>query len=130
MRMRRLFFILIFFVLAVASWYAYTQGWFSSMKLKQLQTQASDFLVHEIQNNIRAPEPLRATLESKQAVLTRAGVIKFTNTERATAGLTTLKENAKLDTAAQLKLRDMFTYQYFAHVSPAGIGPSHWPRRR
>ena len=67
--------------------------------------------------------PLRFNGGSSQAKLTIAGVIKDTNRERQNGGLKTLKESAKLDRAAQLKVDDMFKLQYFEHESPSGQGP-------
>jgi hypothetical protein len=53
--------------------------------------------------------------------LTVAGVIEQTNDQRAENGnLPPLAENATLDDIATLRLDDMFTQQYFAHVGPQG----------
>lgn len=50
-------------------------------------------------------------------------VIALTNKNRAANGnLSPLKENSKLDASAEIKLKDMFTKQYFEHVSPTGVG--------
>lgn len=56
--------------------------------------------------------------------LTRAGTIDQTNAQRAQNNLAPLKENRSLDQAAQKKLQDMFSGQYFEHVSPQGVGPA------
>jgi hypothetical protein len=58
------------------------------------------------------------------APLSTNGVIVFTNDARAqNGGLSALTENTVLDKDAQMKLADMFSKQYFEHVSPTGIGP-------
>lgn len=57
--------------------------------------------------------------------LTRVGVIAATNAERQAAGVPVLVENEKLNTAAERKMQDMFTRQYFEHVSPDGHGPGY-----
>lgn len=82
-------------------------------------------IVRNIEKEISAPQPLRAPIVSKPSVvLTKAGVIARTNIERNINGaLPALKENAKLDAAAEIKLKDMFAKQYFEHVSPSGVGP-------
>ena len=77
---------------------------------------------------INAPGPLRLPIQSvapSSSALTASGVITLTNVERAqNGGLPALKENQILDYDAQLKMNDMFTKQYFEHVSPTGVGPS------
>lgn len=70
------------------------------------------------------PSPLRRGGADSAVVLTRAGVVKSTNEERAKFNLLPLHENAKLTKAAELKAKDMFDQQYFEHVSPDGKGPS------
>jgi uncharacterized protein YkwD len=57
----------------------------------------------------------------KTNALTVAGVIAETNGQRAANGdLPPLAENATLDDIATLRLDDMFTQQYFAHVGLQG----------
>lgn len=71
------------------------------------------------------PGPLRSSLEAIQSKpLTRAGVLAFTNSNRATEKLQPLTLNAKLSAAAEDKVSDMFLKQYFEHVSPTGRTPS------
>ncbi|HOX29656.1 MAG TPA: CAP domain-containing protein [Candidatus Paceibacterota bacterium] len=62
------------------------------------------------------------------AGLSSAGVIELTNRERISflgAG-SELKESAKLDRAAEYRVRDMFSKQYFAHESPEGLKMNHF----
>lgn len=82
-------------------------------------------IIRNIEKEISAPHPLRVPIVAKpSAVLTRAGVIARTNIERNLNGaLPALKENTKLNAAAEIKLKDMFAGQYFEHVSPLGVGP-------
>lgn len=77
-----------------------------------------------LKNEILAPPPLRLTQDSVESFLTKAGVISLTNLERENSGLSSLKENAKLNSAALAKAQEMFKNQYFEHVSPAGAGPA------
>jgi hypothetical protein len=81
-----------------------------------------DFLKKEIEKEISTPPPLRVEKEVPEAYLTRAGVIQWTNAQRAKYGLPPLKENPRLDVSAELKVQDMFEKQYFAHLSPSGEG--------
>ncbi len=53
-------------------------------------------------------------------------IISLTNNERSNLGLDKLQENALLNQAALLKAQDMFSNQYFAHTSPAGINSWYW----
>ena len=50
-------------------------------------------------------------------------VIKRTNDERAKVGLSPLTQNPQLSQAAYAKAADMFTENYWAHVSPTGTEP-------
>ena len=53
-------------------------------------------------------------------------IIALTNEVRQQYGLSPLKENTLLDSAAQQKARDMAFNNYFAHFSPTGISPWYW----
>lgn len=54
--------------------------------------------------------------------LSKDNIIQITNDYRTNKGkLSLLKENAKLKLSAEKKLQDMFTNQYFEHVSPTGV---------
>jgi len=69
-----------------------------------------------------------------------AGVVRTTgsatsilaamNRERAAYGLEPLRLNDKLSLAASDRIDDMFAKRYFAHVSPDGIQPFTWARKR
>ncbi|MFA6096619.1 MAG: CAP domain-containing protein [Candidatus Paceibacterota bacterium] len=83
-------------------------------------------IISEIEKEINSPPPLKySNGYNTRTNLTISGVLKWTNDMRnANGGLTALKENAKLDAIAQLRLDDMFKEQYFEHISPSGIGVS------
>lgn len=49
-----------------------------------------------------------------------AGILQYTNIERAAYGLKPLKLNSKLSDSALVKVEDMFNLQYFEHTSPTG----------
>ena len=62
-------------------------------------------------------------INGTSAQLSKDNVITLTNKYRKeSSNLPALKENKKLDLSAQKKLDDMFTNQYFEHVSPKKIG--------
>ncbi len=83
--------------------------------------------LRDIAREIVTPPPLRLAEEAAvETVLTAAGVFRETNAARESAGLTPLTRAAALDAAASLKLRDMFSGQYFEHVSPGGVGVDVW----
>jgi uncharacterized integral membrane protein len=49
-----------------------------------------------------------------------------TNQQRAANNLPPLNLNAELNYSAELKAQDMFSEDYWAHVSPSGIQPWYW----
>lgn len=55
--------------------------------------------------------------------ITRANIINLTNVERQKYGLTTLSENAKLNSAALAKANNMISEQYWDHFGPNGQTP-------
>lgn len=79
------------------------------------------------EKEISVPPPLQLSGEEKgenEAILNSQEVLEWTNKQREKYGLVPLKENAKLNTAAQVKIEDMFQNQYFSHYSPSGKGVS------
>ncbi len=92
-------------------------------RLRQIAQQAVN-AVKQTPGRVSAPGPLRATRQSPSAVLTQAGVLKWTSIARHdNGGLSSLALNAKLNAAAEAKLKDLFAKQYFEHVSLSGVGP-------
>jgi len=64
--------------------------------------------------------PIQSNISVDSSVLTIAGIIEATNKQRTKKGLPALSSNSELNASAQDKLADMFTFQYFEHVSPTG----------
>jgi uncharacterized protein YkwD len=62
--------------------------------------------------------PILSDLEKK-----RADVLRLVNAERSLIGVTTLKQNALLEQAAQEHAEDMAARNYFSHISPEGKTP-------
>ncbi|OGZ00234.1 MAG: hypothetical protein A2945_04360 [Candidatus Liptonbacteria bacterium RIFCSPLOWO2_01_FULL_52_25] len=94
---------------------------FLAPQFRNFEDKILDIAIQEIKKEISAPTPLRIfETPSKEIALTVAGVVQWTNAERATAGLAPLAGNAELNAAAKIRLDDMFQHQYFAHESPSG----------
>jgi uncharacterized protein YkwD len=79
-------------------------------------------IIQETGKQIFVPPPLRSEKENENSSLTKDGVIRQTNLQRAKYGLPELKENSILDESAAKKVEDMFLNQYFAHESLSGLG--------
>ncbi len=84
--------------------------------------------ISRVAKEVITPPPLRSEKPASQPAdfLTNGGIISWTNEFRKENNLAALKENVYLAEAAKSKLNDMFTKQYFEHVSPSGAGPSYW----
>lgn len=96
----------------------------ASLTLPQIKSGINDFIALEftdVGKQILAPPPLRASQEDANALLTVAGVIERTNSQREQNGLPSLQENPRLNTSAAIKAEDMLREQYFAHESPSGV---------
>lgn len=70
--------------------------------------------------------PLSAWLSPDLALAEVKKIIELTNALRLTISLPALVENRQLAQAAWQKVEDMVLNQYFAHVSPAGLGLRNW----
>lgn len=78
--------------------------------------------IEEIKREVITTTPLRATTTSKisKSQITSDMLILLTNKERQKAGLPALGNNDVLDSIALTKIQDMFSKQYFEHISPSG----------
>lgn len=127
MKFRTLFLVLLLAVIGAAGWLFRDQLWSQYNRLQgdvsSVQRSTTDF-VDQIERQIFAPEPLKFPSSDERTFLTVAGVLEDTNDEREKNGLAKLELNAKLSSAAQVKIKDMFANQYFAHESPEGKGPA------
>ncbi len=84
---------------------------FYKEKTVELAKNAGEGITKQVVNQIVTEETFK---------LTNAGVIKYTNKNRADNGLAPLAENATLNKIAEERAKDMFAKQYFAHVAPDG----------
>lgn len=57
-------------------------------------------------------------------------IVYAMNRERAARGLAPLRLETRLSLAAQDRVDDMLSKHYFDHVSPDGINPFEWVRKR
>jgi len=117
---------LIIFAIVLAGiflfWKDFTDFYFNIfVRLPQIEKGLTNFFIEKIEKQIVTPPPLRAAKEAPESFLTKAGVIELTNAQREKYGLPKLKENAKLNLSAELKVKEMFENQYFAHDSPLGV---------
>ena len=58
--------------------------------------------------------------------LSAGGLVAAANAQRGAAGLPLLSYNGALSVAASNKAADMIRNNYWAHVSPSGVGPWYW----
>ncbi len=72
--------------------------------------------VVKLQQEVR-PVPVTVPVPAPEM---QTGILKFTNEERVNTGLKPLAKNVLLDKVAELRLKDLFSKQYFAHESPTG----------
>jgi uncharacterized protein YkwD len=83
--------------------------------------------ISDVKENIKTSEPLKVVdniIRDKNIKLSKNNIILFTNQYRKNNNLPELKENEKLNLSALKKVEDMFSKQYFEHVSPSGVGVS------
>lgn len=105
-------------VIAASGWWYIQQQ--SSLSIDDITTTLQQT------REIIAPPPLRGPRGFVTTTLTRAGVFAETNSQRATNDLPALTASPTLDRAAQAKLEDMLTQQYFEHIGPDNKGPADW----
>ncbi len=63
------------------------------------------------------------------ADITSGLLVKMTNEERSTTGVSPLKVSSQLTQAAEMKAKDMIANNYFSHWSPDGKSPWYWIER-
>lgn len=113
--------LLIVLAVGIAAFFVWERGYVERLKTGVLDLkEAAEVVTEELKKEISTPGPLRLLRDAPQSTLTQAGVINWTNSQRANFGLSTLRQSPKLNEAARLKVSDMFARQYFDHVSPTG----------
>lgn len=71
-----------------------------------------------------------ATPSFAAPAITREAVVAALNARRVEAGLAPLREDPRLDQAAEDRIRDMEELGYWSHHAPDGRGPFMWLRLR
>lgn len=99
-------------------------SWRINKQIQDFQKTDIGNIVTEVGKEIFTPPPLKVGGESNKVILLKSKIIEETNSQREENGLPLLEENEMLAEAAAEKANDMFSNQYFEHVSPDGIGPS------
>ncbi len=90
--------------------------------LKSISERSFEFVEKNVSNRVNTSGPLRKEVDDEVSQLTVKGAISETNRHRREAGLAELEENTLLNIAAQKKVDDMFSRQYFEHDAPTGEG--------
>lgn len=104
--------IVLIILVSVLGYFSYQKFWKNTFfnKLPKLQ---------DISQRISTPDPLSGPQrESCAESLEPNKIIEFTNQNRKSENLVRLAKNEKLTETAEAKIIDMFTNQYFEHVSP------------
>lgn len=73
---------------------------------------------------LRAQAPVSSFVPAKE--ITRTSVVEMINYYRGLNGLTPLTQDARLDEAADDRLRDMEEQEYYGHHAPDGRSPFSW----
>lgn len=76
-----------------------------------------------LRTSIEAVNVFRPGVLGIESSVTSQRIIEDTNRQRQALGLSALSENAALDSAAQMKAKNMFEENYWAHFSPSGKDP-------
>jgi len=131
--MQKTFFGLFVLLLIGGVVFSYSYFSFGEIMMREINRIMPDFSAYnnfeekdedgdEEEDEVRSPGPLVKDNDNAIGFLTREGVIRETNRQRERFNADALTENEKLNEVARIKLDDMFEKQYFAHVSPTGIG--------
>jgi uncharacterized protein YkwD len=87
-----------------------------------------DIINQDLIGGLRGTTTIKAYTENQSTVkepsenssMSILGILRYTNIERVKYGLKPLTLNTKLSNSALVKVEDMFTLQYFEHLSPTG----------
>jgi uncharacterized protein YkwD len=116
----KIFIFSFFVILVIAGFYFYNNS--SNYNLPSFNETKE--LIERASKKIITPSPLTGPIESTiESDITVSGIIAETNKHRSKYELEPLVLNLELSEAAEMKVEDMFTGQYFEHISPTGQGP-------
>lgn len=88
--------------------------------VRDFSEKSLEFVDKKINETVNESGTLVKEEDDEGSYLTVMGVIEETNRQREAEGLAPLEGNAQLNIAAQKKVDDMFSRQYFEHDSPTG----------
>lgn len=88
--------------------------------LRDFSEKSLEFVDKKINETVNESGTLRKEEDDEGSYLTVEGVIEETNRQREAEGLPVLEQSTTLNIAAQKKVDDMFSRQYFEHDSPTG----------
>lgn len=84
------------------------------------------FLIIGVQVTANVLRPASVRVLSYATNITPTDLLAQTNQQRVANGLPAFRMEAKLNQSATLKAGNMFSENYWAHVSPSGIQPWYW----
>lgn len=121
-KIHKIFWVII--IVVIVGVFLWQKSPFVSLDVEKIKEITDESLIQNLQEKIITSDPLRGEIDSKDSLLTRAGITEWTNYHRNRDNLQLLQENTKLNASAALKVQDMFESQYFAHLSPLeeGVG--------
>lgn len=121
-KIHKIFWVII--IVVIVGVFLWQNSPFVSLDVEKIKEITDESLIQNLQEKIITSDPLRGEIDSKDSLLTRAGITEWTNYHRSRDNLQLLQENTKLNASAALKVQDMFESQYFAHLSPLeeGVG--------
>lgn len=79
-----------------------------------------------IQLGATAVRPAEVRVLAYAVNITPVDLLTQTNQQRVANGLSALRLDSRLNSSAAAKAQNMFTEDYWAHVSPSGIQPWYW----
>lgn len=93
-------------------------------QVKKINTGNIGSVINQASKELFTPPPLLVYKKPNSVILLQSKIILETNLQRQqNGGLPALKENNLLNKVALAKANDMFSKQYFEHISPLGVGP-------
>jgi hypothetical protein len=84
------------------------------------------FMIIGIQVTANVVRPPSVRVLGYATDITPVNLLTLTNQQRTANGLAPLRLDARLNQSATLKASNMFSENYWAHVSPSGIQPWYW----
>ncbi len=116
--------IFIFILILVGIAYHFRYEITDWLELTGIQTLSNEIKQTITESEFFTSNPLLGPTKETKSYLTVSGVVLETNLQRELYKKESLNINPLLNLSAEMKVEDMFQNQYFAHISPDGVGPS------